>query len=501
MSVVGLTGNSGIVNFGPAVPNPTITQTFSGATTGQTMTLKAQNGSIFGGNAVLQSGTATTAGLVQFLVGNTTAAYFDSNFAFRLGPNASSTVNGPNGTAPVAGTDFIYGNNAAGSMWLEFFSGATTQRAGIALYNNTNAGAGVSGISVQAPGPTYSTFSSYAGNGVIEQSGTTTSALILGKTQGDGTGRAVSGRVWQSGAFTFGDSGLNNTSSNAQAGVLGTVLNISPNNGGAITGTITPTSTQSQCIIFNQYSNNFSVYGILTLQGHIGVNLMSNTTSVATTTTTKFITQVGRTIKVRSTTVSANVTAADEVISIGTLAAPITITLPAGPATGDTYTVKDANGSANANTITVSGNGVNIDGLSSILLTTNYTQATFVYNGSTWISSLTNNLLPNGFSSTVAVASSGSTTVVGFDELVLCDPTSASCTVNAPAAPGTNQRFTVKDQTAQATPLHFITVSGNGKQIEDPNNPGIYASSVNITAQSASVTFAYDPFKTRWMVV
>lgn len=503
ISVVGLTGILGVVNFGGSILNPTISQTLTGGVTGQTLTFRAQNAATFGGNVVLQSGTGTTAGLVQFLVGSNTAAYFDPNSTFRYGPNSTSTSNGPNGVSPIAGTDFIYGNSASGNIFDEVFCGSSTQKSLMGVYNTAAGGTGVSGVSLQAPG-TGNAVVAYQGQGVIEQSGASTSALVFGKVLGNGTSRAVTGRIWQSGAWAVGDSFLNDSSTDAQAGVVGAVINVSPSNFGANGGTVTPTSTTRQAIIFNQWNTLTNDHGILALQGHFGVNLMSQTTSVASTTTTKFITSVGRRVKVLTTTATTiNVTASDEIISIGTLAGTCTVNLPASPTIGDTYTIKDANGSAGSFNITINGNGTNIDGgLASIVVMTNFTQATFVYNGTTWISSLTNNISPNsGYTSVVNVASGGSTTVTGFDQLIVCDPSSVTCTVTAPLTPLPNMRFTVKDATFTADGVHFIAVNGNGKTLENPASIGTYASPINLTTAGRSATWAYDPTRLRWTLV
>ncbi len=217
MSVVGLTGISGVVNFGSSILNPTITQVTTGSTTGQTLTYKAQSAATFGGNVVLQSGTGTTSGLVRFLVGPTLAGYFDANRSLRIGPNADSSFTGPNGVAPVAGTDYFFGGNAAGSMWQEFFSSASSHRAAVGVYN-TSAGVPTStnGVSIQAPGSTY-TVADFQNQGVIEHSGSATSASVFSKVLGDGTSRAVTGRIFQSGVWTIGNLGTS-SSSFSQAG-------------------------------------------------------------------------------------------------------------------------------------------------------------------------------------------------------------------------------------------------------------------------------------------
>ena len=584
ISVVGLTGISGIVNFGATIANPTISQAATGSTLGQPITLRGQAGATVGGPVILQSGTGTTAGIIKFIVGSIEAGFFDANSAFRIGPSASPTIvgpTGPNGLAPVAGTDFIYGYNASGSMWSEYFTSATAHRSAVGVYNSFNTGTGVNGLSIQGVGPTYSV-TAYRSNGVIEQNGSATSGLIFAKALGDGTSRAITGRIWQTGAWCIGDNSINDTSAEAQA-VSGALINLSPANfgtvGGAtinlVTGTLSSqTTVGGQAVIYNAV-NTVNSFGNLVLQGNLGVALVAQSTVAATVNTTKLINQVGRTHKVRSTTTTpVTVITTDEIISVGSVSSVSTtiavasngaalpqatinvaatagfattgaiyvtttngpqlvtytgttgttftgctggtgtmstgnavtslffVNLPSGPTTGDIYVVKDANGSCGATNFFVSGNGINIDGQTGIVMSTNYTQSTFVYNGSTWISSLANNLIPNGFSSVINVPSSGVQTVVGFDQLLLCDPTSGGCTVNAPPSPLAGLRFTVKDATAQATTLKPITVNGNGRLLEDPGSPGFYSSTVIITAAGRSVTWAYDPTsRNRYTVV
>ncbi len=67
----------------------------------------------------------------------------------------------------------------------------------------------------------------------------------------------------------------------------------------------------------------------------------------------------------------------DYLIAVGTLAAPITITLPANPVIGNVFVVKDCNGSATAFAITVVGSaGYTIDGVSSFDIGVNYESIT-----------------------------------------------------------------------------------------------------------------------------
>lgn len=570
MSVVGLTGILGVVSYGGSVTNPTITQFSTGSTTGQTMTLKAQAATALGGNVVLQSGTGTTAGLIQFIIGNNTAAQIDSASRLRIGPSSGTGFSIFTSTPLPASTTYFYSNNAAGRNVTGTYVGAANEIAVTESINYSTGANSTIGARLIAAGSGYVT-GDWDNNGVLDQIGGSTSSLVFSTTVAATGVPSTTGRIFQSGAWAVGNTG-NTTSAAAQAGLSGPVLNI-----GYLPGNQTGsglTSTSGQAVIFN--TNFSSSNGNLNLQGHNTVNQIAQTTTVSTATTTKLITLVGRTHKVVSTTTSPySVLATDEIVSVGTISTQsttiaagsngaslpqtiinvasttgfptngfilvvtangpqivqytnvsggtqftgctggtglmttgnavtslFTVNLPATPATGDIYTIKDANGSAGSNNILINGNGKTIDGSSSVLISTNYTNTTVTYNGTTWISSLSTNIAPNsGYTSVVNVVSGGTTIVVGFDQLILCDPTSAGCTVFAPATPVTNMRFTVKDATAQASAARPITVNGNGKSLENPAVPGTYASPITITTATSSVTWAFDPVRLRYTIV
>ncbi len=73
----------------------------------------------------------------------------------------------------------------------------------------------------------------------------------------------------------------------------------------------------------------------------------------------------------------------DYIIFVDTASAR-TVNLLASPETGRTYRIKDYVGSAATNNITVSGNGNNIDGSSTYLITIGYDSIDLVYNGTEW---------------------------------------------------------------------------------------------------------------------
>lgn len=566
ISVIGLTGVLGVVSFGGTITNPTITQTSTGGTTGQPLSFKAQSASINGGNVVLQSGTGTTAGLIQFVIGSTNAAQIDSTGRLRIGPNASGTFNVFTSTPLPGSTTFLFSNNASGRNITGTYAGTTNEMAVTESINYASGGAATVGIRAIAAGSSFPT-GAWQSNGVLDQIGNSTSALIFSATNGASGSSSVKGRIFQSGAWTIGDLGTG-SSSYTQAGLTGPLLSFS-NVGGSLT------TTGGQAIIFKTF-NGGPDQGTLYLQANTAVNTISGTTSVTSSSSTKFINFLGRTHKLVSITSSPyNILATDELISVGnistqstTIAAGsngaslpqstinvasttgfptsgfilvvtttgqqvvqytnvsggnqftgctggtgtmstggavsslFTINLPASPSQGDFYSVKDANGSAGNNNILVNGNGHNIDGSSNLLIMTNYTNAAFTYNGSTWISNLTTNIAPNsGYTSVVNVVSGGTVNVVGFDQLLLCDPTSSGCTVFAPPSPATNMRFTVKDATFTAALARPITVDGNGKSLENPASPGTYTSPITITTAGQSATWAYDPVRLRYTLV
>lgn len=75
----------------------------------------------------------------------------------------------------------------------------------------------------------------------------------------------------------------------------------------------------------------------------------------------------------------------DTVIVINkSVAATTTVTLEASPATGRVIIVKDGKGDAASNNVTISGNGKNIDGSATLVISSNYGVSRLVYNGTQW---------------------------------------------------------------------------------------------------------------------
>jgi hypothetical protein len=67
-----------------------------------------------------------------------------------------------------------------------------------------------------------------------------------------------------------------------------------------------------------------------------------------------------------------------------TVGAATTVTLEASPTSGRLIIVKDGKGDAAANNITVDGNGKNIDGASTNVISTNFQARIYIYNGTQW---------------------------------------------------------------------------------------------------------------------
>jgi hypothetical protein len=73
----------------------------------------------------------------------------------------------------------------------------------------------------------------------------------------------------------------------------------------------------------------------------------------------------------------------DHVIIVDTTAAR-NILLPANPVNNAVFFIKDNTGTAATNNISISGNGHNIDGAATAVISINYGSSTCVYNGTQW---------------------------------------------------------------------------------------------------------------------
>ena len=76
----------------------------------------------------------------------------------------------------------------------------------------------------------------------------------------------------------------------------------------------------------------------------------------------------------------------DQFISVDSSAGVVTVTLPAAPVIGRTFTIKDVGGAAATHTITVSAGGTtDINGATTATITTNYAFIHVVFNGTKYL--------------------------------------------------------------------------------------------------------------------
>lgn len=114
------------------------------------------------------------------------------------------------------------------------------------------------------------------------------------------------------------------------------------------------------------------------------VDLQVSGITVAAVEPNKFTFIQGRRRHITQVTGTYNVALTDDFIAITTLIAPFSIFLPAFPALGDAYEIKDTTGNAGVSNVTINGNGANIDGTSIFTFTQPYAAATFTFTGITW---------------------------------------------------------------------------------------------------------------------
>lgn len=150
------------------------------------------------------------------------------------------------------------------------------------------------------------------------------------------------------------------------------------------------TTGQSLTIQAQNSTGSNSVGGNLNLKSGAGtsedgyINLQVGATTIATISSYKLISKRGKRIAVTSTNVSYTILNSDEAVIITLLSAPINLILPSGPTIGDIYTVKDSGGNIETYNVTISGNGYNIDGVSTFLMNKNYSSISLLYTGFEW---------------------------------------------------------------------------------------------------------------------
>jgi hypothetical protein len=144
---------------------------------------------------------------------------------------------------------------------------------------------------------------------------------------------------------------------------------------------------------------------------------------------------------------------------------PITITLPATPATNYAVSVKDCGGAASTQFITVGRNGQTIGGVAEdFVINQNFAQALFIYDGTDWKFALISNpTLINA--NTVFIVYKTSAYTAESGERVMCGTDIASFTVSLPASPLAGHSVGVWDAGNNAL-TNNITIDRNGETID-----------------------------------
>jgi hypothetical protein len=381
LRITPVSAGSTLITFAATDTAATINQTQTAATPSATMTIQSQvttaasgqGGNLTliagnatgttatGGNGILTSGTGTTvAGNVQLQTGAvdrvvvhpTFTEFRDAAEAYRITPVSAGTT-----TLQAAST----------------VTALTYRQADLA----TNGGTGAT-TTLQAQNETGTTSN---GGPLVLTSGTGTTAAGNVSIQ---TG-AVD-KIIVHPAFTeFRDT--------AEA------LRITPVSAGTTQITFASTDTAAQvnqtttggatgATMTVQAQNAATTGGSLNLTSGTGttagnVNLQVGGVTNASVTDSKFVMNKGWRRNVTAVSTTYQVLVSDEYIAATTSSA-YTVTMPAAPTTGDTHTFKDVSGGAGTNTLTISGNGTNIDGSASIVLNQAYAAVTLTFTGSQW---------------------------------------------------------------------------------------------------------------------
>lgn len=112
------------------------------------------------------------------------------------------------------------------------------------------------------------------------------------------------------------------------------------------------------------------------------ITLAGDVTGLANANTVK--TMQGLQTRAEAANYTVNTSGTDFIIFANSSGGILTITLPATPATGSSYIIKDSTGSASTHNITVSGNGNNVDSAATYVINVNYASVNVVFNGTIW---------------------------------------------------------------------------------------------------------------------
>lgn len=349
-----------VIRIGPTQNVPRIRQDSTTNASGQSFSLQAQNASTTGGPLLLQSGTgATNDGYINLITGNTIKMTVFPTTAISAGDNNSILwfenlfrVDTAQVTPRLRQDDKTAASGVGESFTIQAQNETGTTSTGGALVLTSGTGTTVAGnVQIQTGAvdkivvnPTFTTFhgptSAEAYRITPVSSGATTLEAIS-------TATSVTYRQGDTGSAT----GADTTIQAQNAATTGGDLLLTSGTGG-------------------------------TTDGYVGLQVGGVTTASAVE--NKFVFNKGWRRNITNVAGTTTVQDGYDYLAITTLSAPFTITLPATPVLGDTYTVKDTTGNAGTNNVTVDGNGNNIDGIGTFLLSQPYAAATFTFAGGQW---------------------------------------------------------------------------------------------------------------------
>lgn len=214
------------------------------------------------------------------------------------------------------------------------------------------------------------------------------------------------------------------------------------------------------------------------------------------TTSPAFTLQIGGGIGYKYVSKAINYTLAitDTIIGANSSGGAITLNLPAVvPSAGWTCEIKDIGGAAATNNITISGNGNNIDGASSIALTTNYSSVSIISNGTNYyIVSGYNRSAQNNEIVFVRTAINADYEILATDELIAVTggiaPPFFSIALPFTTIIPAGKVYIIKDESGQAGVTQPIQVT---VQIPNPTNATIQGSTTTNISTAYGVIRLY----------
>jgi len=402
-------------------PNPTVIK-INSATVPAAGSLTTGNGLYVTGSSALSYSALNLAGGANYVTGSLPAANQVSqtmagDVTGNTGASVVAKVNGA--TVPAAGS-LTTGHvlQVSGSSALSYALIANANVSASAAIAGTKISPDFGSQNIVTTGDVLGATHTVGSGGPIISKGTGTPSAsdpngsVFLRTDGSSGSDGVytrQGGAWYAlgggGGFTAGGDLTGSSSSQQVVSLTGSAGTLSIASTGAlvqwVTGTSAPTLSQADNTTNSATAQNLiiraqnatgtsSVGGKLLLKGGTGtilngtVELQVNGNTVVSAADNKFIIVRGVRRHVTSITADYAVLGTDDIIAVGTLSTNITITIPASPATGDTYLIKDTVGGAATNTITISPTSANIDGSATYVINQNYAAVQVTYTGSTW---------------------------------------------------------------------------------------------------------------------